>query len=145
MAELLIRVADKINTDDFYRNCQCTKRGDVIVASPDGWPWGKDELVLTFYRILKIPVLPLAEAQAFCAPEVDVDPLHPSRTLQKRMFRLDIDNAIIPAALKAYLQDDSRTSPSFTVNLTLTQIRSLKLVRPPITDPAVFGSPPNTF
>jgi hypothetical protein len=144
MAELLVRIADKVNSD-FYMNTKCTKRGDVIVASPDGWPWGKEELSLPFYRIFKIPALPLAEAQALCAPELDTDPAHPSRTLQRRAFRLDIDNVIIPAALKAFLLDNTRANPTFTVNLTLAQIRSLKIVKPVIADPAIIGASPNIF
>ena len=54
MSELLVRVHDKIN-EDFYLNCQCTKRGDVIVARPDGWPWGKEELANPDWRNRKPP------------------------------------------------------------------------------------------
>lgn len=144
MSELLVRVQDKIN-EDFYKNCKCSKRGDVIVAMPDGWNWGKDELTLPFYRIFKVPGLPLTEARALCSPELDVDPKHPSLTLQRRAFRLDIDNLIIPAQLKTYLLDGARANPSFSINLSLAQLRSLKVVKPVVQDPSIFGISPNSI
>ena len=54
MAEMLVRVVDKIGAD-VYKNAQCTKRGDVIVAQADGWGWGTQEQVNPHYRIVKLP------------------------------------------------------------------------------------------
>lgn len=142
MSELLIRVQDKVNAD-FYLDCQCTKRGDVIVARPDGWPWGHDELTAPFWRILKVPALPLAEAEALTGPELPVDPQSPGRTLRRRAFKLDLDALLaapaIPQALKDYIRDDTRAAATFMVVLPLVAVRAVKVAKPAIADPAVIG------
>lgn len=153
MAELLIRVTDKINSD-FYLNTKCTKRGDVIVARPDGWNWGKDELSLPFWRIVKIPAMDLATAESFLAPEVDADPKQPSKTLQRRVVKFDLDNVNLPDAFKQCIADDKRAVP-FLVLKELPQnvsdpqkeaafpasdFAANKVVKQPISDPAVIGS-----
>lgn len=138
MAELLLRVHDKVNTEDFYANCKCTKRGDVIVAMPDGWNWGAKELTLPFYRVLKIPALSVGEAETLIAPELEIDPVNPSLTLQRRAFGLDIDRPGLPAEMVAYLADDTRIAATFTVTLPLAQIRVLKTVKARIPDPAIL-------
>src|SRR5690349_729658 len=102
MAEVLVRLVDKIN-EDFYLNCQCTKRADIIVAEPNGWPWGKEEFNDPRYMIVKSPNVSLDEAQTFCAPELPVDPANPSKTLQKRCFRIDINNTSIPTPIRTLL------------------------------------------
>lgn len=93
MTEILIRVRDKVS-DDFYLNCQCTKRGDVIAVCPDGWGWGTEELSNPDYRIIKTD-LAEEEALLFLADEKDIDSSQPSKTLQKRRFKVDLDNAEI--------------------------------------------------
>lgn len=144
MAELLVRVRDKINSD-FYLNCQCTKRGDVIVVQADGWAWGKEELSNPDWRIIKIPSITVSEALAYTAPELDVDLKNPSKTLQRRAFRIDIDNVAIPAGIKAYLLDNTRATSSMTLGISVAAIRALKTAKAPVQDPAVFGSSPNVF
>ncbi len=146
MAEILIRVTDKINTDDFYADCQCTKRGDVVVSSPDGWGWGREELSLPFYRIIKLPTLKQDVTDAMIMPEIDVDPLNPSKTLQKRGFKLNIDDPSISPKLQAYLADDKRQSQFFVADDNDTNtLTTLKVAKPPIADPAVFGASPIIF
>lgn len=54
MAEILLRVVDKTNEDKAL-DAQCSKRGDVIVVKPDGWPWGTEELKSDFWRVVKLP------------------------------------------------------------------------------------------
>lgn len=111
MAELLIRVVDKVN-EDFYLNCQCTKRGDVVVAQPDGWAWGLEELKNPDWRIVVMPELSLGDAQAMLAPELDKDPKSPSKTLQRRAFKFDLDAlATSSPDAKAFLADGKRSSP----------------------------------
>jgi hypothetical protein len=152
MPEALIRVTDKVNTD-FYRNCKCTKRGDVIDVELDGWLWGRDELTLPFWRIIKFPIADptsnaqiLAQLRALLTPELPVDPLNPSLTLQRRGFFLFLDNVNITGQLRAYLLDDTRAASSFTFTATVLQIQTfittLTTQRPPITDPGVLGGSP---
>lgn len=102
MAELLVRVVDKVNPD-FYANTKCLKRGDVIAVCEDGWGWGVEELANPDWRILKIPDMTVAEASVFLAPERNRDPGQPSRTLQRRAFAIDLDHpAIDQAGLRAF-------------------------------------------
>lgn len=135
MSELLVRVHSKSNPLDLYKDCQLTKRGDVISACVDGWPWGKEELTNPAWRIFKIPVLPLDEALALTVPEFPQDINDQRLTLLKRIFRLDVDNALLPLDLKAYLLDDLRVAPTFTVTLPLSTVRSLKLAKQRVLDP----------
>lgn len=140
MAEFLIRVVDKVNAEDFYRDCQCLKRGDVVWAADDGWPWSREELVAPYWRVIKVPALPLSEAQAFLASEKDSDPAHPSRTLQRRAFKLDLDALTSIGPLATYLADDTRTQPFFTVSgaARLSAFRAAKVLKAPIADPNVI-------
>ena len=140
MAELLVRVNDKINTD-FYLNCQCTKRGDVIVVQGDGWAWGKEELKNPDWRIIKLPGVTVSAASVFLAPELPVDPLNPSKTLQRRIFKINLDDPSIPAAVAAVLADNKRTVPTITAAAVSFNLAALKVAKPSIADPAIIGSP----
>ena len=55
MAELLIRVVDKIHPTDPDKNLATSKKGDVISVCPDGWNWGREELANPEWRIVKMP------------------------------------------------------------------------------------------
>ena len=142
MAEMLVRVVDKVNTD-LYLNCGCTKRADVIVVQADGWTWGLLEKTDPRYRIIRVPGYSLSAAQSYCAPELDVDPQHPSKTLQKRAFKLDIANAAWPAGFQTWLADDTRATPIFVAVFAsvLATMALLKVLKPPVVDPAVIGGP----
>jgi len=118
MAELLVRIVDKVNPD-FYLNCGCTKRGHVIAAHPDGWAWGREERANPEWRILMVPDLSLNDVSVFLAPERNVNPRHPSRTLQRRAFKIDLD--ALPSTL------------------TAAAVLAAKVPCPPIADPAVVG------
>lgn len=139
MSELLVRVADKINSN-FYLNCQCTKRGDIVACCADGWPWSIAEKTLPFWRILKLPNVTVAQVTPYLVPELPVDPLNPSKTLQKRAFKLDLSNVVLPAALKTFIQDDTRAQPSYTFNASAATIASITIRKSTIADPAIIGT-----
>lgn len=154
MPEILLRVADKINHGDFYKNLKCTKRGDVIVVREDGWVWGKDELALPFWRIIKFPFSDPADhdqikghLEALLSTEMATDPsaelMGPRSILQIRGFYLNLDHNLIGPDLRAYLLDDSRREPWFTISGAFGEVRSfieaLKTKRPPVADPAILG------
>jgi len=120
MAELLVRIADKVN-EDFYLNLQCTKRGDVIVVCPDGWPWGREEVNAPHWTIIKLPGVPVEEVEHLVSPEPQTDPHNPSKTLQRRMWKLDLDH---PAA-KGRIDKD-------------TLLKTLASKKQPVKDPKVF-------
>lgn len=158
--ELLVRVADKVN-DDFYLNCKCSKRGDVIAAQPDGWRWGRDELTLPFWRIFVAPDMPEGDALALTSPELETDPKNPSRTLQRYAFKLNLDDPSLPADVAAFIADDARKQSSIVIKrgldpakpdpskdytvVTGYDVLTLKTTKPAVQDPAIFGPSPNTF
>lgn len=112
MAEILVRVVDKVN-EDYYLNCGCTKRGDVIVVAPDGWKWGVEERANPEWRILSLPQYSVEDLQAFLAPEKETDPSNPSRTLQKRGFKFDVDHPDLPQEISDCIADDTRASDTY--------------------------------
>jgi hypothetical protein len=138
MAEFLLRVVDKVNTDPVL-NTKCTKRGDVIVVQEDGWAWGLRELTDPQYRLLRVPAMSLSEARTFVAEEQDVNPQAPSRMLLRRAFKLDIDHPIVPIPVKAWLADATRATPLLVLNLNISIVRGLKVLKPSIPDPQIIG------
>jgi hypothetical protein len=122
MCELLVRVIDKVNADDPYLDAQCTKRGDVIVAVPDGWEWGRAELDDPQYSIVRVPLVPLAVGESFLGREFNTNPSAPSRMLQRRAFRLDID-----------------ALPADTATMTADDIMARKVRKPKRPDPNILG------
>lgn len=135
MTEFLIRVRDK-TAANFYINTRTFKRGDVIDVCPDGWRWGSFELADPDHRILRVAI-PLAEAKTFIAPEILSDPLIQSeKTLKWRSFALDLDHPLIPAGLRDWLNDDTRSTSILVVTLPLVTFRSLKRLKPITADPA---------
>lgn len=135
MAEMLVRVVDKISADP-YLNAKLTKRGDVISVQPDGWVWGKEEQKNPDWRIVKLPGVSVTNASQFVAPEKDADPKNPSRVLQSRAARLDLDN--LPLGIAAVMADIKRRNPTARTSLTAQDLAALKISKPPLADPNVF-------
>lgn len=140
MCEMLVRVVDKVNRDDPYLDAQCTKRGDVIAICQDGWPWSGAELKNPDWRVIKIPKVSVLEAQAFLQPELDADPKNPSRVLQRRAFKVDLENAeLLP--VKTVLDDAARKTETALVDFTFEQLQAVKVEKPRLQDPNVFELP----
>ena len=125
--ELLIRVKSKTSPDP-YKDCQLTKRGHVIVVMPDGHDWTPTERTNPEWRIVSLPSLSRAEAEAMLASEPG---LETNRMLQRRAFKLDVD--ALPTAAKVFMNDDSRKTPIGTI--TVTQLRAIKTRLAPLIDP----------
>lgn len=136
MCELLIRARDKVN-DDPQLDAKCYKRGDVVAVVEDGWQWGRVELASPEWRILQLPNVSVEQAQAFVAEEVEDDPAQPSRMLRRRGWAFDLE--ALPAAVRAWLADDSRKTPTRRVNLTAPQILALRKRKQRLRDPDVIG------
>lgn len=136
MCELLVRVVDKINEADFYKDCQCTKRGDVITIQEDGWAWGKKELSNPDWRIIKFPGVPASEMSAFLQPELAPDPANPPKTLQRRAFKFDVDHPSLPAAIKNAIADDKVETVTAPAQ---TRATDFKVLKPKIEDKHVIG------
>jgi len=73
--EFLIRVVDKGITDN------CSKRGDVISACPDGWTWSTFELSNPDWRIVSVNVLQ-SQVDAFLSQKT----VNPTR---RREWKID--------------------------------------------------------
>lgn len=132
MCELLVRVVDKVNTDP-YLNVKLTKRGDVIAICPDNWGWGSEELSNTDWRIISLPNVTETQAASFLAAELDTDPLNPSKMLQRRGFKLDLDHPNISAEVSG-----KRIKQKHTLNLNFGQLNSMKKAKPAIQDPNIL-------
>lgn len=87
MAELLIKAFDVIHADPALNN-QAYKRGDIVVAMPDGHTWGSAERDTNNFLIVQVPDMCLEEAQALCAPLVGYDILTGQEviTVRRRFF-----------------------------------------------------------
>lgn len=128
MAELLVRVVDKVNSDP-YLDVHCTKRGDVIAVCPDGWRWGSGELNNPAWRIVKLPGVTVSQASVFLGPEIETDPTHPNRMRRNRAFKIDVDAlGDMPAGPRLHRRDK-----------TLGEMMALKVAKVPLADPNVFA------
>lgn len=148
MAELLIRVVDKIG-DDVYLDSKCLKRGDVVVAREDGWQWSDEERSAPFWRIVVIKGMSLTEAEVFTSPELPDDPLVVSKTLRKRAFKFNLDHPDLPKEFKDVVDDHERKDAALVIELAALEaavpFASLKEARPKIEDPAVLGDNPKVI
>ena len=127
--ELLIRVVDKVGTD-IYKDVGCTKRGHVIVAMPDGHDWTPNELSYPGWRIVRVTGISDAESGALLVTEPG---LVTNRMLQRRAFKVNLDDTTLPAAVISFIADNSRKTPIGTI--ALAKIRTLKTQLQPVKDP----------
>lgn len=72
MAELLVKAYD-VTIDDPQRNLMAYKRGDIVVAMPDGHAWGSVERSTQHFLIIQVPDMSLAEARSLCEPIMGYD------------------------------------------------------------------------
>lgn len=139
MAELLIFAQDQIG-DDIYKDTKRYKRGDVVVVCEDGWSWGTEELNNPLFRIIAIPSMSVSEASQFLAPELDVDPLNPSKTLKRRAFKFDVD--ALGKDVSDWFADEKRVQPiakAADVGLTKADVLAVKVEKAITVDPAIIG------
>lgn len=118
MCELLVRIVDKVHPDPYIDANHSTKRGDVIVVRDDGHVWGQAEISNPDWIIIKVLGVSANDASVFVARELDDDAKHPSRVLQARMFRFDLDAPV----------------PTDLASLIAAQIR-----KPKLRDPFILG------
>lgn len=138
MAELLLRVVDKVGSD-LYRNCQCLKRGDVVVVQPDGWKWGNEELTNPDWRILKLPNVTVLQLQQFLSGEPITDSNRSSNTRLRRWYFVDLANAAITGQFRNYLNDATRANATFTSAFSFAQFDALRKQKTAVADPQVIG------
>lgn len=89
MAQILVRVIDKVNPDDPYLDIQCMKRGDVVAVVSDDHVFSEYELSAPWWRVIKVPGVDPAKLSAYTAPEEG--DWRVTKTLRKRVFKFDLD------------------------------------------------------
>lgn len=124
--ELLIRVVDK-PVEEGVDSVTQFARGDVIAVMPDGHAWSVRERTNPHWRILSIPDLLRAEADALLAPELDPDGLK----LKTRRRRQSFDMSALPVRVKSSLLDASRSTAVVEVFAEeSTSVRAAVRLRP---------------
>ena len=93
MAELLVRMVDKVNPNDYDLNLKCFKRGDVIDVHEDGWPWSAAEVLNPEWKIMYFPNGTMSAAESYLVPELPTGPDDLS-TKRLRGFYFDLDSAL---------------------------------------------------
>ncbi len=140
MAELLVRRTDKTHPDP-YMDAKQTKRGDVICVQPDGWPWGTKELANPDWIILLVPGVSPEDLSGLLAAEPETNPAQPSRMLQPRAFKLDLDHSeITKAGLKPVIADLSTEAVTPRGQKTLREIEHKERVRSYVENVTVLPS-----
>lgn len=124
MCELLVWVMDKEPAGDPVTDLHRPRRGDVIVACPDGHPWSQAERTHPRWVIIKVPGMTLAEGEALTHMEPG-DGV--SRFRHARPFHLD--PSILPKA--------AACTESITIDPPA--LRAAKRRKPPLADPDIVG------
>ena len=128
MAELLVRVIDKVNEDP-EKDVGCLKRGDVVVVCPDGWGWSEKERKNSDWRILRVPYT-VGECQDLLTPQDDgkseFDPTK-SKTLLRRAAKIDLDDNKVPNEIKVSLEDDKRINA--IIDVKTFDIKKVKKIK----------------
>lgn len=140
MAELLILSRSRVHATDPERDEEQPRRGDVIAVRPDGWPWGGKERSLPQFRILALPGVAVTAVERWLEREqwTAEDLLLPENDrprLGRRVRRLNLDAALLPAPIKAYLADDLRSQSIRTVAVGgVTLLNSIETAVTPLRD-----------
>jgi hypothetical protein len=121
MAELLVRIIDKVNPNDPDLDLQCLKRGDVVVVQEDGWPWSAAELSEVLWKVMYFPGATLSAAESYLAPELPDGP-DDTATKRRRAFLFNLISAL----------------PQSTFNGGDTEMLSFQVRKPPLESPDVF-------
>lgn len=116
--ELLVkRQANYTHSDPVKNEAGVSQRGDMIVAMPDGWAWGREEHPLTAIRfnpprffIVKIPGITVAQAKKYLQPRVDsFDSEGYPITKTSRLWKFEVDS------VPQWIKDDIKNNGEVTV------------------------------
>lgn len=135
MCELLVWVHDREDGGNPEHDAVKYRRGDVIVAVPDGHPWGTDERGDPRWVVLCVPTMPLAEGQALATEE----PAAPGRLPHTRLFGLDLDSPAAHASVKSLVAraDAGVNLPAEVIDAA--HLRAIRRKKAPAPDPRVIG------
>lgn len=117
MAEFLVKAIDRTHADP-TTDRGSYKRGDIVTAQPDGWPWGAEEHPATadprVFWLVKVPGLNPENARVQELMMVDEDA--EGVLWRRRLWRVVVDE--IPATIKQQILTTG------VVTVTLAQIRN---------------------
>lgn len=135
--ELLVRIVDKPKSGDAVVDAQRTTAGDVIAAKPDGHFWGREEVANPEWRIIRVPGMGEAEADALLSGELP-RAFAPNRMLRKRGVKLDVSQ-LDALAGGAIMAERSATQRGVAAVVTREQIVACRSVKTPLSDPNIVG------
>lgn len=72
MAEFLVKAVDAHHPDPARDAVNCYKKGDPVVAMPDGHKWGSEERNPEKFAIIAVPDMTLEEARSLCVPHTEI-------------------------------------------------------------------------
>jgi len=136
--EALVRITTR-DTGDAAKDYHRFTRGDVVCVQEDGWGWGTRELgadAHDFWRVVKVPSVTLAEAQAWVAGDTTNLAINPWR--RKRLNYLDLD-ALPNKILSDFLGDDARVNGTLVTGSDVAKWKNILTAKGPGSDPTVIG------
>jgi len=126
--QLVLRVLSKVNPDDAVRDAGLTKRGSIITALPDDHVFSLRERTNPEWRIIHLPLATEEGVADFLAPEDGDHETNPM--LLRRKFSFDFEHPSLPPSFAAFIADDARAEPVFSLSFTNTMLNPLKKVNP---------------
>jgi len=124
MAELLVRVVDKVNPNDPDLDLQCLKRGDVVAIGEDGWPWSGKELSNPDWKVMYFPGASVSAAESYLMPEYASGPE---------------DAELIMLRPRAFAFNLLSAAPQTTFSGGDDEMLSFQIAKPPLQSPDVFA------
>ena len=128
--QILLRIRDKINSDNLLLDAKCLKRGDVVTAVGDSHVWGSGELTNPDWRIIKAVNLTREATDSMVGEEAETDPQNPNMMRQRRGFMFDFSHPGLPQAFVDFIADDTRAIPIYESDWLQPNIMALKIPRP---------------
>lgn len=104
---------------------------DVVEIKPDGFAWGNDEKTLQYWRIIRIPNMTQAHADALLAYEPGNQLIN--KMLRKRGNYFDLND--LPGAMQDIIFAPRMQPITATLNNNANQISALIKVKVPLQDP----------
>lgn len=122
--QVLLRVTDKINTNDPKLDAKCLKRGDVVVIVDDDHNWGTQDLTNPDWRIIKAPNMTQETADLIMQEQADFAEAN-TDLLKRRKFSLDFSSPTFSPSLIAFLTDNNRPTPIYETTIADADIFAL--------------------
>jgi hypothetical protein len=139
MAILVVCRVDTTHPDP-YINCQHYKRGDVVQVLPDDHTFSETEKKHPRLCFIPVPKIDPADLQGFVVPEQNADSFNPSRVLQRRGYKFDLDHPDLPQDIKTIAADPTRSAETAVLSKPpVFDPLTFRVKKAPLADPAVIG------